>query len=169
MKIEAEAAKDEVRIELIPLLDVIFSILTFFLLAALQLTRQQAINVDIPSAKSGTPQMQEMFLVSVDEIGQTYIDQEPVSRQKLQRELLLYRQNNPNGLIVLNASKMARYEQVVEVLDLLRQVGGKRVALATNPNNNNNDGQQSPGNFNQSSPDINSEDLLTLPSPQQTN
>jgi hypothetical protein len=62
---------------------------------------------------------------------------------------------------------MARYEQVVEVLDLLRQVGGKRVALATNPNNR--EGQQSPGNFNQSSPDINSEDLLTLPSPRQTN
>jgi biopolymer transport protein ExbD len=44
-----------------------------------------------------------------------------------------YRQFNPNGLMVLHASRNTSYNEVIKVLDLLRQVGGDRVALATLP------------------------------------
>jgi biopolymer transport protein ExbD len=61
MKINLDTPAEEARIELVPLIDVIFCILTFFLLASLQLTRQQAINVDLPKAKTGQTQMREML------------------------------------------------------------------------------------------------------------
>ncbi|MEB3831396.1 ExbD/TolR family protein [Phormidium sp. CCY1219] len=134
MKINYDSPTEEARIELIPLIDVIFCILTFFLLAALQLTRQQAVNVDLPKADTGTVQMQEMKLfVSIDQIGQTYVDKQPVSREQLYQLLVAYKRNQPEGLIVLSASKMASYNDVMQVLDLLREVGGDRVALATLP------------------------------------
>jgi biopolymer transport protein ExbD len=47
--------------------------------------------------------------------------------------LLQHRQVSPEGLIVLYASRDARYEDVIQVLDMLRLVGGDRVALATLP------------------------------------
>ncbi|WP_367289679.1 ExbD/TolR family protein [Laspinema palackyanum] len=134
MKINYESEMEEARIELIPLIDVIFCILTFFLLAALQLTRQQAVNVDLPQAETGTVQMQELKLfVSVDQLGQTYVDRQPVTREQLYQLLLTYKRARPEGLIVLSASKMASYNDVMQVLDLLRSVGGDRVALATIP------------------------------------
>lgn len=134
MKINYDAPTEEARIELIPLIDVIFCILTFFLLAALQLTRQQAVNVDLPTAETGTVQMQEMKLfVSVDQLGQTYVDKQPVSREQLYQLLLAYKKARPEGLIVLSASKMASYNDVMQVLDLLRLAGGDRVALPTLP------------------------------------
>ncbi|MFM9268208.1 biopolymer transporter ExbD [Tychonema sp. BBK16] len=133
MKIHLDTPTEEARIELVPLIDVIFCILTFFLLAALQLTRQQAINVDLPKAKTGQTQMREMLIVSIDDFGQTYIDQLPVNYQQLDRVLKSFQQQNPAGLTVLYAPQNAKYAKVVEVLDRLREVGGDRVALATLP------------------------------------
>jgi biopolymer transport protein ExbD len=133
MKIHLDTPAEEARIELVPLIDVIFCILTFFLLAALQLTRQQAINVDLPKAKTGQTQMREMLIVSIDDFGQTYIDQLPVNYQQLDRVLKSFHSTNPGGLTVLYAPQNAKYAKVVEVLDKLREVGGDRVALATLP------------------------------------
>lgn len=123
----------EVRIELVPLIDVIFCILIFFILAAVGLSRQQAINLNLPKASTGKPQMREMLIVSLDDLGQVYIEQQIVTRTQLSQEIKNYHQSNPNGLMVLHAAQNATYREVVEVLDLLREVGGDRVALATLP------------------------------------
>jgi biopolymer transport protein ExbD len=133
MKIHLDSPEEEARIELIPLIDVIFCILTFFLLAALQLTRQQAISVDLPKASTGQPQMREMMVVSIDTFGQIYIDQIPVTPPQLDQVLQKYQTRNPGGLMVLYAPKDAKYNDVVQILDRMRLVGGDRVALATLP------------------------------------
>lgn len=151
MKINLDNPTEEVRIEILPLIDVIFCILTFFLLAALQLTRQQAINVNLPQAKSGVPQMRDMLIVSLDDFGQVYLEKQVMmSKDQLSEGLKNYRATNPNGLMVLYAAKTSSYNDVIQVLDLLRSIGGDRVALATLPSaspqdpNSNNQGTQNP-------------------------
>ncbi|WP_008310408.1 ExbD/TolR family protein [Leptolyngbya sp. PCC 6406] len=144
MKIDLlENPSQDVHIEILPLIDVIFCILTFFILAAVGLTRQQAIDLDLPNASTGTPlpgqglgteaALRDRLYVSVDAIGQVYLDQQPVTLDLLYDVLQQHQQSYPEGLIVLYASRDARYEDVVSVLDLLRSVGGNRVALATLP------------------------------------
>jgi biopolymer transport protein ExbD len=134
MKLKQDAPAPDVRIEIVPLIDVIFCILTFFILAALGLTRQQAINTgDLPSAATGVSQMRQTMQVTVDQFGQTYIDKQPVTRDQLYQALLDYQQTNPEGLMVLNSPGSNSYNTVVEVLDLMRSVGGDRVALGTLP------------------------------------
>ena len=128
-----EEQRSDLRIELLPLIDVIFCILTFFLLAAVNFTRQQAISLNLPQAKTGTPQMQDMLIVTIDDIGQLYVEKQLVTRNVLSAYLEDYNKNNPDGLMVLYAAKNSTYREVVEVLDLLREVGGERVALATVP------------------------------------
>lgn len=134
MKINLHSPVEEVQIQIIPLIDVIFCILTFFLLAALQFTRQQAINVDLPQANtSTTPQTQQRLIVTIDPVGQIYVEQQPINLDQLPGTLRSYFQANPNALMVLNASRTSSYDDVVQVLDTMRQVGGDRVALATLP------------------------------------
>lgn len=133
MKLRSEHSAEEARIEIIPLIDVIFCILTFFILAALGLTRQSTIGLDLPRASTGTTEMRDMLIVSLDPIGQTYIERDPVTRDQLLDAMFDYQATNPSGIVVLYASRSASYNDVVEVLDLLRSVGGDRVALATLP------------------------------------
>ena len=133
MKLNFDNPGEEARIEILPLIDVIFCILTFFILGAMSLTRQSAIGVDLPRAGTGTPQMRELLLVSLDPIGQLYFDQQPVTRQQLVGILTAEYEANPRKLSVLYASRSAKYDDVVDILDLLRTIGGDRVALATLP------------------------------------
>jgi len=142
MKVDLlDTPREDVRMEIIPLIDVIFCILTFFILAAVGLTRQQAIDLDLPAAQTGKPLpgqvsqdgLADRLYVSVDSLGQIYLDQQPVTVDLLYDVLQQFNQISPTGLIVLYASRDARYEDVITVLDVLRSVGGDRVALATLP------------------------------------
>jgi biopolymer transport protein ExbD len=128
-----QSSNQEVRIEMLPLIDVIFCILTFFILAAVGFSRQQAISLDLPKASSGEPQMREMLVVSLDDLGQTYVEKQSVTKTQLYQAIKNYHQINPKGLMVLNAARNSSYNEVIEVLDMLRQIGGDRVALATLP------------------------------------
>jgi biopolymer transport protein ExbD len=120
------------RVEVVPLIDVIFCILTVFLLSGLQVARQQAINVDIPKAKTAESQARQMLIISLDAEGRVFSEQTQLLTPFAVSEAAKnYRLTIPNGSIVLYASKQVRYERVMEILDLLRQVAGENVALAT--------------------------------------
>lgn len=162
MKINLDTPSDEGRIELLPLIDVVFCILTFFILAALQLTRQQAITVDLPKASTGETQMQKMLIVGIDPQGRTYIDQQVLNASQLDQQLKRFKRWNPSGLMVLYAPKDARYNDVVQVLDQMRAVGGSRVALATLPSS-----AETPAaeNQNPATPGTNPEPSILLPAP----
>jgi biopolymer transport protein ExbD len=136
MKINTGTTSNEPHIELVPLIDVIFCILTFFLLAGLQMGRQQAISVDIPNASTGAPAARELLMVSLNDAGQIFLEQQPMLLPgELVKAVKIYREARPNSSIVLYASKQVNYSKVVEVLDALRGVAGDRVALATLPTN----------------------------------
>ncbi len=143
MKVNLHTPIEEVQVQIIPFIDVIFCILTFFILAALQIPRQhgtqQAINIDLPKVKPGAASGvsslagRQILPVTVDAIGQTYVEKQPVRREQLAEILKKYLQQNPSGTLVLNASRSATYNDVIEILDLLRQVGGDRVSLGIIP------------------------------------
>lgn len=134
---DSHRIQEDVQVNIIPLIDVIFCILTFFILGAVGLSRQQAISLDLPKASTSTTPMREMLVVSLDDVGQLYVEKQMVTREQLSEAIKNYHQNSPNGLMVLNASRNASYNEVVGILDLLRQVGGDRVALATLPGESN--------------------------------
>ena len=134
LRLRIDTQTEDVRVDVVPLIDVIFCILTFFLLSAVGLSRQQAISVDLPKANSGTPQGREILVVTLNELGQVYVEQQLVSTETAFRQKLRdYRQKNPDGLMALYGATNTSYSKVVQVLDLLRQEGGNRVALATLP------------------------------------
>jgi len=131
MKLDFENQADDVRIELIPLIDVVFCILIFFILASLQLTRQQAISINLPQSSTSALQTRKSLIVSIDSAGTIYVDQQPVTQDNLYYTMQGFEQENPEGLMVLYADRSATYDSVIQLLDLMRSVGGDRVALAT--------------------------------------
>lgn len=147
MKINLDSPTDEAQIQIIPLIDVIFCILTFFILAALQLTRQQGIGLDLPQSQTSSVLMSEMLVIGLDSNGQTYLSNQG-QRQLIDRSQLLqlvqaYHQEQPEGLLVLEAAQTAFYNDVIQVLDVMRSVAADKVALSTAPGNP--PGQTQPG------------------------
>jgi biopolymer transport protein ExbD len=77
--------QEDVQVNIIPLIDVIFCILTFFILGAVGLSRQQAISLDLPKASTATTPMREMLVVSLDDFGQLYVEKQMVTRRPVVR------------------------------------------------------------------------------------
>lgn len=138
MKVNLDSQPDEAQIQIIPLIDVIFCILTFFILAALQLTRQQGIGLELPKSETSSLLTSDQFVVGIDSNGQTYLSVQG-QRQLVDRSQLLplvqaYHQQQPEGLLVIEAAQTAFYNDVIQVMDIMRSVAPDRVALSTAPN-----------------------------------
>ena len=128
---------EDTQIQIISLIDVVFCILTFFLLASLQLGRQRSIDLDLPKATTSNvvsnPTQVNNIIVTLDAVGNLYIEKQLVTKEELKKNLQQYIQGNPNGSLVLNASRTTTYNDVVAILDLMREVGGDRVSLGIIP------------------------------------
>lgn len=148
MKINLPSSStDDVQVNIVPLIDVIFCILTFFLLASLQFTRREVINIDLPKAETGTPVAKnnqaaasvpgarQIVPFSIDAVGQTYVGQEarPVQREQIQEAFKNYLQQDPNAVLALSINSKASYNEVIQIMDLWRQLGGRSVSFVTQP------------------------------------
>jgi biopolymer transport protein ExbD len=164
MKIKQQTQGDDVQIQMIPLIDVIFCILTFFILATLQFSRQEvikSINLDLPRANTGTPtsanakpgsgQESDRLVLYIDGVGQVSDVSQPVPRliptDQLRGFLENYVKQNPTKTLVLNASRQAQYNSVIETLNLLREVGGDRAALGVADSSSPQQPNIAPGGF----------------------
>ena len=119
------------HVDLVPLMDVILSVLTFFVLSSLALTRQQAVDVNLPSANAGVSQQKipDPLVVGLNQQGQTFLGTQSVDKAQLAQQMQSYLTKNPKGAVILKADRNLPYEQVVQVLGAMRDVGGDRVSL----------------------------------------
>jgi biopolymer transport protein ExbD len=120
------------EVNLIPMMDVIMTILTFFILVSMSLTSFQAVDASLPSSEQGvnkdTPQ--DPMIIGLDRKGAVLINDANVNDTQIAQQVVSYFQKNPKGTIVLKADKALPYEKVVKTLGVLRDVGGDRVSLA---------------------------------------
>lgn len=123
------------ELNLVPMMDVIMTILTFFIIISMTLTnKQNAVNVTLPSAGSGLSEQKAPapLVVSIDSQGNLFLGKDPVTEVQLVQPMQAYLQKNPQGAVVLNADRKLPYEKVVQVLGKMRDIGGDRVSLAIN-------------------------------------
>lgn len=152
MKVNLHTPVEDVQIQIIPLIDVVFCILTFFLLAALQFTRQEEISINLPKSSTGTPSTtsakpnnigsnaqveRQILTLTIDAIGQTYVDNDLVKRAQIREAFQKYLQQTPNAILALKISQTATYNDVISIIDLWRQVGGDRISFVTTPSYSN--------------------------------
>lgn len=123
------------ELNLVPMMDVIMTILTFFIIVSMTLTnKQNAVNVTLPSAGSGLSEQKtpDPLVITIDPQGQLFLGKDAITEAQLVQPMQAYLQKNPQGAVVLNADRKLPYEKVVQVLGKMRDIGGDRVSLAIN-------------------------------------
>ncbi|MBD1824654.1 biopolymer transporter ExbD [Cyanobacteria bacterium FACHB-DQ100] len=120
------------EVNLVPMMDVIMTILTFFIIVSMTLTNFQSVDATLPSSEKGANKEApaDPLVIGVTRTGQVEINQGTVTETQMAEQVVSYFQKNPKGTIVLKADKSLSYEQVVKTLGVLRDVGGDRVSLA---------------------------------------
>ena len=118
------------RIEIIPLIDIMFFLLASFMLVSLTMINMKGIDVNLPTATSAQPNNKPDFtMVSVDAIGDIYFEKEKVDKDNVLPRLQKMYEANHDVRIFIRADKDATYENIVFVLDKVRTAGIQKVGL----------------------------------------
>ncbi|MDZ8261268.1 biopolymer transporter ExbD [Nostoc sp. ChiQUE01b] len=120
------------QINIVPMIDVIFAILTFFIMSTLFLTRSEGLPVNLPKAATAKQQqVPTKITITVDEKEQVSLNRKPIAVDDLTAEVRTLVGSNPEVLVIINADEKVDYGRVVAVMDRVRQVPGAKLAIAT--------------------------------------
>jgi len=122
--------KKKSTINIIPMIDVIFFLLVFFMLFTTFRTTPEGIEMQLPKAVTATEQNTENFIVQIDSEGNYYYEDQSLALNQIISEAELANNENNKLTIVISADKNTRYENVVSLMDGMRNVGITRLALA---------------------------------------
>ena len=121
----------EVSTTLVPLMDVVFAILTFFIMSTLYLTKLEGLIVNLPKASQSQQQQQTRVNITVLPNGTLALNKNIIPLDQLEnnvRSLMLATQQT---IVIINADKAVEHGNVVAVLDQVKKIDGVKIAIAT--------------------------------------
>ena len=118
------------RINILPMIDVIFAILVFFIVSSLYLTRSEGLPVNLPRASTTEVQKNQQIVVSIDRTGKLSVDSQPAQMDGLKAAVEKLIQTGNTTTVVVNADKTVEHGLVVDAIDRLRQIENVQLAIA---------------------------------------
>ena len=118
------------KIDILPMIDIIFSILAFLIISSLYLTRVETVSVELPKASNSITQNKKFVNISIDKGGNLFINKKRTRLQEMKVNVVNLTNKNKN-LVVLNADKNVSHGYVISVLDVLRSIDGLKIAIST--------------------------------------
>ena len=129
MRRYSQQAEEEPGIDLTPMLDVVFIMLIFFIVTS-SFIKESGIEVNRPQADSASSQDKGNILIGVTADGQVWLDKQVVDVRSVRAHVQRMRQEQPEGVVVVQADQDARTGLVVQVMDQARLAGVDDVVLA---------------------------------------
>lgn len=127
------------EINLVPMMDVLMTVLTFFIIIAMTLTGQQIADVILPriagneAVEAEVPQPK--LVVGLNVRGELVLNDRPATADQLSQEMQRFLSQSPTGVVVLKADRELTYATVAATLKQLRNIGGDRVVLSIEQQN----------------------------------
>ncbi|SKA91917.1 outer membrane transport energization protein ExbD [Prosthecobacter debontii] len=134
MKIHSPIAHKKTRLEIIPLIDVMFFLLASFMMVSLTMTKQQTIKVNLPVAAATQADFKpDMINLGVNQAGDIYLDTVQISLPDLDVRLKERFKQDPNTPVYISGDGEARHADMVRALDAVRRAGFSKVAFNVKP------------------------------------
>jgi biopolymer transport protein ExbD len=121
------------RIEIIPMIDTIFFLLVFFMMATLSMSHYSGLPVNLPKAATGQQPPSESAAVTISSNGEVAIDEQNAPRDQIRAMIKARLADNPDLLVLINADERVEHGLVVEIMDQARQAGVAKMAIAVKP------------------------------------
>jgi biopolymer transport protein ExbD len=124
------------RIEIIPLIDIIFFLLATFIMVSLSMSKNQGVQVALPNAGSAASlgdqqEMEKAVTLSVNEKGEVFFNKEKITFSQLPLRLQTFKTASKDPKVIINSDALADWKNVVAVLDEVRKIGIAKVGINT--------------------------------------
>jgi len=131
MKLRNLRSERQPKLMIIPMIDIIFFLLVFFIMSTLYMVDQQTIPVNLPQAASSQNDKPHSVAIAVTKEGRVLFEQEDIPLELLKKRVQLEMSKQSDLVFILRSDKAAEYGKVVAVLDELKLAGAQRVSIAT--------------------------------------
>ncbi|MFT6926897.1 MAG: biopolymer transport protein ExbD [Psychromonas sp.] len=133
MKLSKKRFQKPARFELLPLLDVIFLLLIFFIFVMLKMTMQSSINIELPQLVDSKQQTEELLIISINSKNQIFINEEMTTEALLLPQVMTLQEEQKDQKlpILIRGDKQSNLGVALSILDKLRLSGFQHVAFAT--------------------------------------
>ncbi len=121
------------EVNLVPMMDVLMTVLTFFIIVSMTLTGTPIAGLLLPKtdgAGTGESDDKAVLVVGLNAKAEVVLDDQPVDTAQLAAAMQKFYEQHPQGVVSLKADKSLTYSQVVKLLKTMRDIGGDRVSLA---------------------------------------
>ncbi|MDB6015618.1 MAG: exbD [Pedosphaera sp.] len=139
MKLPSPIKRRHSRIEIIPLIDIMFFLLASFMMVSLQMNKTQNIKVNLPGATQGRPDFKpDMINIAVDKDGGVWLEKKQIKLPELSKVLSDRFRHDTNALVYISGDLDTKHGDMVDVLEIVRRAGVQKVAFAvsgTSPTN----------------------------------
>lgn len=119
------------RLMIIPMIDIIFFLLVFFMMSMLSMVVQRSMPVDLPAASAGAVDLQRKIPITVTADGKIYVEETATDLQGMMQRLQAEKAKGTDITVILRADKAAQYGAFVQVLDTLKTMDITKIAVAT--------------------------------------
>src|SRR5580698_4239362 len=131
MKIRSPLPHKETRLEIIPLIDIMFFLLASFMMVSLQMQKVRTLKASLPTATlAGASTRPDIINLTVDRNGQVLVEKQSVSFPELFTLLTNRHTLNTNVPVYIHGNRDASHGSVIYILDFVKRAGVERVAIA---------------------------------------
>ena len=128
---EYESNLEGEGINIVPMIDVIFAILTFFIISSLDLIRLDNIPVNLPKASTSTLVKEKPIVLTIDRENNIFLENKPIDSKILVDQIKNIISDYSTDILVISADKEVAYGKVVEVIDQVRSIDNLRIGMST--------------------------------------
>ena len=121
------------RVELIPLIDIIFLLLVFFIYSMLSMAVYRGIPVVLPNAETVENAKEQAVFITVDKQGHVFVDTELIAGDELLRRLKREQEASPQKMAIISGHGDSPYKVFVDALDKVRLSGFKNLSIEAKP------------------------------------
>jgi biopolymer transport protein ExbD len=130
MRLPEDNETRQAVVNILPMIDVIFAILTFFIMSTLYLTNDEGLPVNLPQAVSSTSQDQATVTLTITADGELFLGKDAIALTDLANEVQTIAAGGPIQ-VTIRADETTQHGSVVAAMDQLRQVDGVKLGIAT--------------------------------------
>jgi biopolymer transport protein ExbD len=121
------------RIEIIPMIDTVFFLLVFFMIASLAMTKMTGMPVQLPKSATAQAKPVVKVMVTITAAGYYYVDKQFVAFSDIYGEIRRRLRDNPKLVVILNCDKAQKVEKLIQVMDEVKRADAENVLIATEP------------------------------------
>ena len=123
--------EENIQINILPMIDIIFVILSFFIVSSLYLVKLETIQVNLPSAETSNQEKDSLIVVTVNLENKVFIDDKFINTSILENEIRSKLRFSKNKKVILRADKGIKYGKVIAILDVLRKIENIKIGVST--------------------------------------